>query len=236
MTGALGGVLLGARQDRFVYEFAVFSHSGTTISAGVETYFNVTDSANRKAGEAVNYLGFMLANGAANTNSMTRFEYDGVLANYYRDHVADQTDEEFAAIGVGVQYIDDADYDKTAGVTWANSVNGNVKGYYRFYGGRGNVTVPTYIERQNTLYPQTHSGISVQKDDVVVVLMAARSTTDNSTSATNLSEDYYLHVGEMNFAAYSTQITEDGTFSTTINVLNEQQQYCHILMVIRKGD
>lgn len=236
MSGAIGGMMLGSRQDRFAYEFVEGSYSSVTIASGVETYISVTDGPNRKGGEAVNYLGFMLCNGAANSNAMTRFEYDGVVANDYFDYVSDNTDQEFAAIGIGTHYINDADYDKVAGITWQNTVNGNFKGYYRFFGGRADISIPTYIERANTLYPQTHSGISVQKDDVVVVLVAARSTTANPISATNLTQDYFLKSGEMNYATYSTQITEDGTFSTTIDVLNEQQQYAHILLVIRKGE
>jgi len=233
MTGALGGVLLGARQDRFVYE--AVDNGWETLTTNVHTW-SLTEGDNLKSGEDLNYLAFVMGGFSTSAQSMTGFTFDGVTANYYNDWVADNTNSEHAAIGIGVHYIDDGDTAKTAVSTWNQNFGSRITGYYRFLGGRGNVTIPTYIERADVLYPQTHSGISVKKDDVVIVLVNARNLAANPISATNLTQDFAYGSGETDRAGFSTQITEDGTFETTIDVINEEQQYGHMLIVVRKGE
>jgi hypothetical protein len=233
MTGVLGGVLLGARQDRFVYEAIDFGRVST--SGSIHT-FSVTDGDNIKAGEDLNYLAFMMFNGAANTNSVSSFAFQGTSANILYDFVVDQTDSEHAGVTIGAHYVDNGQPDKGVVIGLSNTINAKVTGYYRFFGGRGAILTPTYIERANLSYPQTHSGISVKKDDVVIVLVCARNLAANPISATNLTEDFTYGSGEMDYSGFSTQIDADGTFSTTIDVTNEEQQYGHILLVVRKGD
>lgn len=232
MSGAIGGMMLGSRQDRFVYE--VVDNGWQNTSGNIHSW-NVFPGNNIKAGEHLNYLAFIMGGSDSSSQAMLSITFDGVTPNYYNDWVADNTDSEHAAIGIGVHHVDDGDPEKTVSTSWNNYFGSKTTGFYRFFGGRGSVTIPTYIERANVAYPQTHSNISVKKDDVVIVLVCARNLAFNPISATNLTQDFTYGVGEGDRAAFSTQITEDGTFSTTIDVVNEEQQYGHMLIVIRKG-
>ena len=209
------------KRARFIHEYgdsSVIVPTSSIAAVGGTTKYSSED---------ISYVVFYASRDSGD-RFVTDITFDSVSADYFQS-ISDNTDSEHRGLGVGVK---DVSSDNTVTITGVvdTTEDGSGIAYYRIIG-EGTPTVVDYEAAGDWASGYTYSH-AVLTDDVVIIVTNVRS---GSASATNITEDANIDIESGDyFQLFSTQITSDGTFSTTIT-RGGTQQYVLQIIILRKS-
>lgn len=208
----------GGKESRFLYEYA-----GGSYTAAPGSTWNGTEN-----------LAYVGVNWSGNSTARTYsgFFWDGGAGDHAMG-TQDNGDSEHQGIAVGMINVGpldgDLDTTKVFSVTGLDNDNGH---YVRLIGGNGPVTYVNGGTSAGAAYPQVYSYSLLRNDFIVVGFNSRSSSTPSNASASNMIK-VYDNGSAYGAKLFTHQMTEDGTFSTTLTNTNKNQQWCHFVAVYR---